>query len=221
MNKLQQTLAWGNLKTAKILAIGHDPRLQTSDTIAEYCFFADYFFKPIPPKKSERKKYQLASTLFDYIMHLTNHQYTADQLYITNLCNEALDHAPTGKMVLIPEKIAKLGVADISNILEGSKIQLIFAMSQQVNYWLQKFELYSSGDDFMEGARPKKKGLESNPPYYEPKNSDFKQICGNIYTVSDKYKLVPILHAKNWPLNKKFAPVYQECVDRCVNGLKV
>lgn len=30
----------------KALIIGHDPRLQNSDTIADYALFADYYFEP-------------------------------------------------------------------------------------------------------------------------------------------------------------------------------
>lgn len=55
---------FGDLKTAKVLVIGHDPRLQKSNTIAEYCFFADYFFRPLPKSPSELRKYKLAESLF-------------------------------------------------------------------------------------------------------------------------------------------------------------
>lgn len=33
---------YGELSKAKVLVIGHDPRLRANDTIAEYYFFADY-----------------------------------------------------------------------------------------------------------------------------------------------------------------------------------
>ena len=48
-----RTKIWRNLEKAKILAIGHDPGLQRSPTIADYCFFADYYFRFKPSKKSE------------------------------------------------------------------------------------------------------------------------------------------------------------------------
>ena len=39
----------------KALVIGHDPRLNRSDTIAEYSLFADYYFQSIRTRTSEKK----------------------------------------------------------------------------------------------------------------------------------------------------------------------
>jgi len=38
------TQPYGDITKAKVLIIGHDPRLQQSDTMAGFCFFADYYF---------------------------------------------------------------------------------------------------------------------------------------------------------------------------------
>ena len=59
-----KTKPWGDPETANILVIGHDPRLQETATIADYCFFADYYFQPKPEKKNELRKYGLAESLF-------------------------------------------------------------------------------------------------------------------------------------------------------------
>ena len=42
---MNRTQTWYGSETSKVLIIGHDPRLQTSQTEAEFCFFANYYFK--------------------------------------------------------------------------------------------------------------------------------------------------------------------------------
>jgi hypothetical protein len=66
-----KTLDWKSTNP-KILVIGHDPRLQKSDTIAGYALFADYYFKPIPKAPRELQKYNLAKATFGKILSLTN-----------------------------------------------------------------------------------------------------------------------------------------------------
>ena len=63
---ITQPFCAGDISRAKVLVIGHDPRLQKTDTQAGYAFFADYFYHAIPLKKSERAKYQLAEAMFGY-----------------------------------------------------------------------------------------------------------------------------------------------------------
>lgn len=51
-------------KPAKVLIIGHDPRLQSSDTKAEYVLFADYYFKTDIKGGAEKRKQGLAKSLY-------------------------------------------------------------------------------------------------------------------------------------------------------------
>lgn len=113
---------WGDIEKAKILVIGHDPRLRNSDTIAEYCFFADYYFKQNITSSSEKRKYGLAKCTFEQILYLTGYKYCTEDIFLTNLCNEGLPHAPKGKVVLIPYEKAKNGLEHILYILEKGKI---------------------------------------------------------------------------------------------------
>jgi len=161
----------GELSKAKVLVIGHDPRLQESNTHANYAFFADYYLRPAPTRRNELAKYRLAEAVYSYISHLTNYQYAADQFVLTNLCNTRLPHAPKGKTVLIPEEEAFAGINAVQDILSESQIEVIFAMSAQVNYWLQKFSFYPAVFEFLDNAKPKPKGIDHKPPYYEPKRS--------------------------------------------------
>jgi hypothetical protein len=203
---------WGEIEKARILVIGHDPRLQSSDTIAEYPFFANYFTGYPKPSKFNRNKYNLAKSTFHQVYDLTNYNYQAEDIYITNLCNEELPHAPKGKTVFIPEEIAIEGVNRIKSLLLDSKIDIIFPTSLQVNYWLQKLKFYESENpDFILNAEPKRIGKENNPPYYIPiKSKAFQLICGNIYTSYDqRHKVIPILHPKSYSsLFLKFKEVY-------------
>ena len=202
-----ETKDWKSTEIAKVLLIGHDPRLQKSDTIAEYAFFADYFFNPLPRMNSEKRKYSLAKTTFDYIVNLTNEKFKPENIYITNLCNSSLNHSPKGKTVLIPEDKAKFGMGNIKRILkENPTIEYIFPMSLQVNYWLQKLDFYYSDSDFIELTEPLEKGLNNNPPYFQPKSlRTFLLICGKKYKINDgSQTIIPILHSKNFPLKKNF-----------------
>lgn len=101
------TKDWKAKDVAKILIIGHDPRLQNSDIISEFVLFANYYFKDIPNSQSEKKKYEIAKSTFEQIAYLTQDKFKAENIYITNLCNSALKHAPKGKTVLIPKEKAK------------------------------------------------------------------------------------------------------------------
>ena len=215
---IKQALPFGNLKKAKVLVIGHDPRLQNSDTIANYCFFANYFFKPIPKSSSEKAKYNLARAVFSYIGHLTSYKYTAGQIYITNLCNYSLPHAPKNKTVLIPENIAEEGCQDIQSITARTDLDVILPMSQQVNYWLQYFGFYKSTDKYLADSKPRQKGLESE--YYEPKGkAPFLQVCGNKY-FHNEIPLFPILHVKQYPLKGHIKTNYKPLLENCINILK-
>lgn len=208
-----KTQDWRTDKKAKALIIGHDPRLQESDTIAEYALFANYYFSPEPKRFAEKRKFFLAKSAFDQILFLTNNKISPDSIYITNLCNDGLPHAPKGKTVFIPEIKAREGIEHIEKILrENSSIEYIFPMSLQVNYWLQKLGFYSSNNFFVEDSEPKDKGLRNSEQFYEPKKtSTFLKICGNIFKVNDgKQTVIPTLHSKNFPLKGKFLN-YADC----------
>jgi len=198
----------------KVLLIGHDPRLQLSDTIANYALFSDYYFGDKPKNGSEKRKFELAAKSFEQVLEITNHRYKAEEIYVTNLCNESLPHAPKGKTVLIPESIANKGFERITSIIcQHSTIEYIFPMSQQVNYWLQFFGLYQTNTDYLAKAKPKEKGINNDPPYYEAvKQSDhpFLEICGVVYHLNTGQKLIPILHTKQYA----HLTAYLQCYER-------
>lgn len=196
---------------AKILVIGHDPRLQESDTQAEYCFFADYYFGEIPLKESEERKYRLAQSLFDHIRDITSSKYKDDEIYITNLCNEQLTKPPENCTVYIPEDKANEGLKHIRQILKICPIEIIFPMSMQVNYWLQALGFYTSENNCVDGLKPSIKGTTNTPPYYKASKSKiFNNICGHRYIADGKYLIFPILHTKNYPLKGKYISTYKE-----------
>jgi len=214
-----QTLDWNpqehGLKIPKALLIGHDPRLRKSDTQAEYALFANYYFDKTIKDKAFKSKYGLAASAFNQITYITNGKIKPEEIYITNLCNSALPHAPRSKTVYIPEDKAKEGFENIKRIIEENQsIEYLFPMSQQVNYWLQKLGLYDSNNEFTEKTTPETKGVLNKLPFYEPKEkSTFLMICGNKYKVKETSQVViPILHAKCFPLNKQFKsykPAYE------------
>jgi hypothetical protein len=222
------TKPWGSHETARVLVIGHDPRLQGSSTLANYCFFADYYFRDKPNEKRELAKYQLAEALFTCIKDLTSGQFSDKEVLVTNICNEALPHPRGRKIVFIPKDKAEKGLKEVRYLLKGSQVRLIFPMSQQVNYWLQVLGFYPVNAGFVEESTPKEIGTRSDPPYYEPRRPGaFKRICGEKYTADSEYFLFPILHVKNYPLKGNFCVYdknYANCrteVRRVVDSLNV
>ena len=215
-----KTKPWGDPKTAKILVIGHDPGLQRSQTIAEYCFFADYYFKPKPRQANERAKYDLAASLFSCIRDLTAGQFSDKEVLITNLCNEEVLPSPSGKSNYIPRDMAEKGLKTIRELLVASSVKLILPMSQQVNYWLQKLGFYSTNTKFLENSEPQLSSIGSEQPYYQPRETKaFKEICGKKYIADGKYYLFPILHIKSYPLKGNFL-TYEENYRDCKKDIK-
>ena len=214
------TKPYGDLEKSKVLVIGHDPRLIYSETIAEYCFFADYYMEKYkgtkPTSISEKNKYNLARSNYLYINNLTNYKYKNEEIYITNLCNNGLVRSTSGT-VYIPESEAEKGVAEIKEILNNSKIEKVFAQSAQVNYWLQKLGIYSSNDDYVKLSEPVESYSEQGEymPYYRVKKlpSPFYSICGKEYMIGDKVKLYPIIHVKQY--NNGDCGVYKKKIELC------
>lgn len=212
-----KTKDWPAKSTPKALLIGHDPRLQNSESIAGHALFADYYFRDVPTKPAEKRKYGLAKSSFDHIAYLTHGKIAPESLYITNLCNSALEHALKGKTVLIPKEKAQEGLENIRSVLEANpSIEFLFPMSLQVNYWLQKLGFYGLDDDFLAQSEPKEIGVIHRPPYYEPRKSkSFTLICGQIFESAEgKHKIVPILHSKNYPLKGRFLQAYGSKYDQ-------
>ena len=212
-----KTRDWIPPKPAKALVIGHDPRLQKSDIIAEYVLFANYYFQGEPTKPPDKRKYGLAKLTFDHIMYLTDGMISPDSIYLTNLCNAALEHAPKGRTVLIPREKATEGLKNIKEILSNNpSIKYIFAMSLQVNYWLQELGLYKSDDDFLELSQPVEAGVTSDPPYFKPiSGRTFTIICGGQYNITDGGQLLfPVLHSKMFPLKSNTLAAYWKGYER-------
>jgi hypothetical protein len=204
---------------AKVLVIGHDPRLQTSNTQAEYAFFADYFFKPKPTDRRELAKYELAEALYTFIGWLTSNKYNNDDFIITNLCNHHLPKAPEKKTVFIPEDKAREGLKDIKKLLKDFNIKFILATSQQVNYWLEKLGFYNSGNDFLKKSEPEENGVRDN--YYEAVQSRaFLEICGRKY-LANNIPLFPVLHVKQYPLKGRIKENYEKLLLNCIEEIKI
>lgn len=209
------TKPWGSPDKAKVLVIGHDPRLQGSSTLATYCLFADYYFRPKPTERRELAKYQLAEALFNCVKDLTGGRISDDEVLVTNLCNAALPRPLDRRIVFIPEEKAEKGLKEIRVLLAGSNIKLVFPMSQQVNYWLQVLGFFPANAGFVEESKPKEIGIKNVLPYYEPrKGRAFKRICGQKFIADDQYYLFPILHVKSYPLKGNFC-VYEEDYVSC------
>ena len=133
---MPSTKPFGDIHTATILVIGHDPRLQRSQAEAETAFFFDYLARPRPASRPEARKYDLAKAVWDYVGELAGRDVSLDELYVTNLCNQFLEHAPGSSTVLIPDDVARRGVERIAQTVASGDFQVILPMAVQPFYHL-------------------------------------------------------------------------------------
>lgn len=211
---------YGNARKASALVIGHDPGLQNSKAQANYAFFLDYLQKPVPSKPSERRKYDLASSVVDYIRHLTSSLLELKGMYFTNLCNEFLDR-PLGKgTVLIPDEYTDRGAHEIEATLERGSFKVILPMAPQVFYHLVRMGFVTDSDEqlkqFQRQAKPKL-AARARKVYVPVGRSPFLMVCGKKYHHRrDRVPIIPILHIKQWPLNESMKPHYGPLMEMTV-----
>lgn len=198
-------------KSAKVLVVGEDSNLQWSGKVPEFVMFADYFFRDFPKDGGERSRNVEARNLFAYIAYVTGNKFKPEELYFTNLCNDLVTMPPKGKRVLIPEEKAIRGMTHIEWILEENPtIQYVVVMSMQSNYWFQKLGFYPEDEVFINGAQPRRIGLNCENPFYQPVNGKvFRNMVANRF-VSKKHgvTVIPVLSAREYPLKDKNLEIY-------------
>jgi hypothetical protein len=203
---------FGNIDKAKILVIGHDPRLQRSDAEAQYAFFLNYLEQSRPVRTSEGRKYDFASSVVNYIRHLAASSTALEDMFFTNLCNEFLEHPTISGTVLITDDAAERGIQAIEGILSRGSFKVILSMAPQTLYHLVRLGFVANPDEnllaFLRMARPSPAAAVRGA-YVPVGRSAFLMVCGRRYHHRrDGVPLVPILHAKQWPLNKLMEPHY-------------
>jgi hypothetical protein len=204
MNNIPRVQPYGDLKTASILIIGHDPLLQKSDAHAGKAFFFEYLEKDSPPptNKSEARKYGLARAVCDYVKDLAGRPIPLDQLYVTNLCNEYLERPETHGIVLIPEEQAERGLKEIRAIIPQAKFRLILPMSLQTFYHLCHLGFLDEANErisrFIKEAQPSRRKADQGV-YFSRGEAPFLEVCGGLYHHRG-IPLVPVMHVKQWPL---------------------
>ena len=192
---------FGDIHTATILVIGHDPRLQRSQAEAQVAFFLDYLARPRPAHRAEARKYGLARAVWEYVNDLAGHHVPLADLYVTNLCNEFLDHAPNSGTVLIPDDLAKRGVEQIAQIVAAGHFKCILPMALQTFYHLCHWGFIDEKDSeliaqFVAGARPRA-SKAAQGIYVQTSSGSFLSVCGRRFHHRD-VPTVPILHVKSW-----------------------
>jgi hypothetical protein len=207
--KISSVHPFGDLNTATILIIGHDPRLQHSQAEAEYPFFFEYLKKypSRPTYGPDSHKYALAHAVWDYVCDLAGRPITLDQLFITNLCNKFLPSAKGGGTVLIPDPLALRGVIALQQIISEGNFNVILPMSVQVFYHLCRLGFLDEKNGmilaFMQRASPVTRKANQGV-YVTSGKAPFLEVCGQLFHHSG-IPLIPILHVKQWPLGKRTA----------------
>lgn len=201
-------------KPAKILVVGEDSNLQWSETATEVAMFADYYFRPFPKDDGERSRNVEARDLFSQISFVTLNSVKPEEVYVTNLCNDYVTPSPKGKRIFIPEEKAQKGLSHIEWILqENPTIEYVLVLSMQSNYWLQKLGFYGGDEVFLQGAQPRRKGLQDmTKPFYQPVDGKaFRSVCAKVYdALKHPIKVIPLLAAKDYPLKGKNEELFTE-----------
>jgi hypothetical protein len=196
---------FGDLATATILIIGHDPRLQRSHARADVAFFFDYLTCPRPKSHPEVRKYNLAQAVWDYINELAGYNVPLAELYVTNLCNEFLAHTPGSGTVLIPDDQAQRGVKQITQIAADGHFKVILPMAVQPFYHLCRLGFIDEDTElmrrFVAGARPRASKAEQGI-YVQTGRAPFLAVCGRRFHHRG-VPIVPIVHVKQWPLKAR------------------
>jgi len=202
------TQPFGNLQSATILVIGHDPRLQNSQAEAEKAFFFEYLekYQVRPPYGPYARKYELAHAVWDYVNNLARRRINLDQFYVTNLCNEFLPSSHGKGTVLITDKLAEDGVDSIRQIVSNGNFSLILPMSVQVFFHLCRLNFIDEKDEnvfsFIDKARPISSKIDQGV-YATVGKAPFLEVCGRLFHYRG-IPLVPIVHVKQWPLKARF-----------------
>jgi len=216
---------YGNVKRAKILVIGHDPRLQRSEAQAQYAFFLDCLEQPIPKPYPERRKYGLASSAVAYIKHLAGRFISLEAIYFTNLCNEFLCHPYGSGTVFIPEDHADRGIDAIEDALSQGSFKVILPMTPQVFYHLVRtgFVADSSEEVISFLRRARASPTASARKAYDPVGrSPFLTVCGQKYHHrNDLTPVIPVLHVKQWPLNSRMRPHYGCLMEMATRNIRL
>lgn len=194
---------FGDLCTAIILVIGHDPRLQDSPAQAEFAFFFEYLTRPRPSAPSDRSKYGLAQAVVDYVSELVGRDVPLPELYVTNLCNQFIPQPGSGT-VLIPDALARQGVEQIEQTVNAAHFKVLLPMAVQTFYHLCRLGFLDEQSDalarFVAGARPRPvktaQGL-----YVQSGRAPFLDVCGELFH-HHGVPVVPTVHVKQWPLGK-------------------
>jgi hypothetical protein len=195
---------FGDPSTATILVIGHDPRLQRSPAEAEVAFFLDYLKRPYPDSRSEARKYDLAQAVCQYVNDLAGCDVPLAELYVTNLCNEFLEHAPRSRTVLIPDEQARRGLEHITRIAAGGHFRVILPMAVQTLYHLCRLGFIDEALElaaFIQAARPRP-DKAAQGIYVQSGSAPFLDVCGRRFHHRG-VPVVPIVHVKQRPLKPR------------------
>jgi hypothetical protein len=205
MNSNSAARPFGDVNTATVLVIGHDPRLQHSQAQAEVAFFFDYLARPRPTSRSEARKYDLAQATWDYINWLAGYDVPSTNLYVTNLCNEFLAHTPGSGTVLIPQAQAQRGVEQITQVIARGHFKVVLPMAVQTFYLLCLLGFVDQPSDlvtrFIRAARPRSDKAEQGI-YQQSGRAPFLRVCGQQFH-HHGVPIVPIAHVKQWPLKAR------------------
>lgn len=206
---------FGDLETAIILVIGHDPRLQHSQAQAEFAFFLDYLTRPRPRLTSEASKFGLAKAVLDYVSELAGRDVALSELYVTNLCNQFIDHVPGSGTVLIPDALARQGVEQIGRTVAAGHFKTVLPMAVQTFYHLCRLGFLDEHSDLLArfvARAPPRANRAAQGLYVQSGKAPFLAVCGELFHHCG-VSVVPIVHVKQWPLGKRMVK-YREPMER-------
>lgn len=218
---------YGNPKNAKIMVIGHDPRLRISEAEAGHAFFLEYLTRDTLTKPSDKRKKDFAVATVEYIKSIVGASISLDYIYFTNLCNKFLERPIGGGTVLISDDEADKGITEIEKDIKSGLFRATLPMSLQVFYHLVRTEFVDDQGEnlkkFLEMAKPNPNDIQRNA-YKSSKAAPFLLVCGKIFHHRlDSVPIIPILHVKqrkNPIMEKHYGLLMKEAERNTRNILK-
>lgn len=148
----------------------------------------------------------MAKAFWEYSNGLAGPTVPLADLYVTNLCNEFLEHPPRSGTVLTSDDKAHLGSEELAQAAAAGDFKLILPMVVQPFYHLCGLGFLDEDLPVVKGGLPA--GARPRPDsamkgvYVQSDRAPFLEVCGQRFHHRG-VPVIPVVHVKQWPLRPR------------------
>jgi len=136
---------------------------------------------------------------------LAGREVSLSKLYVTNLCNEFLEHTPGSGTVLIPDDLARHGVQQITQAVALGRFKVILPMAVQTFCHLCRLGFIDEDSEvirrFIHAACPRA-SKAAQGIYVQSGRAPFLAVCGCRFHHRG-VPVVPIVHVRQWSSRRR------------------